>query len=168
MNEPAIPKVTGQALLDFLEQPSYRSPSTVHNCRTYVRKILAAAYGEAWSDHPFAQDDVTWQIDHFAGAATIGPDSIRSYQAGYSSLVADYFAWVTTREPPKTSMKRVIAEMHAFERARRAKLAAFPTTLANDDMLAEPLPQPEVLALLMALLAALPDEVLDRLGDALT
>lgn len=168
MNEPATPKATGQALLDFLEQPSYRSPSTVHNCRTYVRKILAAAYGGGWHDHEFTQADVQWQLEHFAAAATIGPDSIRSYQAGYSSLVADYFGWVTTRVPFKTSMKRVIAEMHAFERARREKLAAFPATLAHDDMLVEPLPQPEVLALLMALLAALPDEVLDRLGDALT
>lgn len=132
MNESTIPKVTGQALLDFLERPTHRSPMTVHNCRTYVRKILAAAYGEAWHDHPFTQADVRWQMDHFAAAATIGSDSIRSYQAGYSSLVADYFAWVATSEPVKTSMKRVIAEMHAFERARRAKLAALLPALLEE------------------------------------
>ena len=165
MNEQLI---TGQALLDFLEQPSYRSPATVQNCRTYVRKILSAAYGEDWRDKPFEQNKVDWQLDRFAGAAKIGHDSIRSYQSGYSSLVADYVAWLATRKPPMEPVKRLFAEMEAFERARRAKLAAFPATLASDETLAEPLPQPEVLDLLVALLAVLPDEVLDRLGDALT
>lgn len=161
-------KVTGGALLDFLEVPTYREPATVQNCRTYVRKILGAAYGDAWHDREFSRADIQWQLEHFAAGATIGRDSIRSYQAGYSSLIDDYFGWLQTRAPVKASMKRIIAEIDAFERARRTKLAAFAERLAHDDTLAEPLPAPEMIALLVALLAALPDEVLDHLGDALT